>query len=134
MPFTQQTVLIRTSDGKNDVVCEDFYFSSKIDLYRIPTGSTTDGLSIPRIIQNVVPASGNASWLAGVLHDAAYRNFLEICVNGKWIRANLTQAEADSLFLEAMESQGVSWLLRKTIYFALRAFGKAAFNRDRQTK
>lgn len=132
MPFLQQSVVVLTSDGQNDELYTELYFTSLDGTrYLIPIGSTTDGLSVPRIVQSFVPASGNASWLAGVLHDAAYRNQLEVWRDGEWVIASLTQKQADDLFLEAMEAQGVSWLLRKAIYLALRTLGQRAFKRDR---
>jgi len=133
--FTNEYLDVRTKDGLNDELLTPLLYASKSDdLFRVPIGSTTDGLSVPRAVQNVIPAVGDEAWWAGVLHDAAYRKTLEKWDSSSqdWILANLSQFESDSLILEAMESQGVGLIKRHTIYRALRMFGSFAYNADRK--
>jgi hypothetical protein len=132
--FQNKTLEVRTRDGLDDILIEPLYFFNRGERhYRAPVGSTTDGLSTPKIVR-VLPgydATGD-DWWSGVLHDSAYRNFLEIELSfGVWEKAQLTQAQSDALILEAMTSQRVGWWRRHTIYFALRLFGSFAFKSDR---
>ena len=127
--FQQDTVLVSTSDGRNDTfVTALTYLAQDGRLFRIPPGTTTDGFSVPRMFQNIIPATGG-SWMAAVLHDSAYRQTLQVfsVTNQQFEFANLQQAESDALILEAMEVQGVGFVLRHTIYRALRMFGARAY-------
>ena len=108
--FINSTLDVKTSDGLDDILLEHLEFVKLNDQrIRAPIGGTTDGFSIPRCSQSLVPATGG-DWFASVLHDSAYRNQLEIQNLGEWESASFTQKQADDLLLEAMESQGVSWL------------------------
>ena len=114
---------------------EDLLFITSAGVfYRAPVGSTTDGLSTPRIIRNLpgYDATGD-DWWSGVIHDAAYRGFLERQdTYGQWHKANLTQCQADDLIFDAMTLQGVGCVRRHVIFCALRLFGGAAFREDRR--
>lgn len=138
--FQQRSLKIETNDGADDVLLDPLTFVCRNGvIYRAPIGSTTDGLSTPKIVR-ILPGydSTGDDWLSGVLHDAAYRNFLEVrCSNrladGVWRQAKLTQKECDTMILEAMKSQGVGLIRRHIIYCALRLFGRFAFASDRKT-
>ena len=128
--FTTQTIDVRTSDGLDDVLLNPLCYLTKDGrMLRAPVGGTTDGLSVPRCVQNIIPATGG-DWFSGVIHDSAYRRQIEILSDGEWHKATFTQQMADNLILEAMESQGVGILMRYTIYFALRLFGFKAWADD----
>ena len=132
--FHNKRLMVQTEDGLDDTLLDALVYRSVTGIwYRAPVGSTTDGLSTPKIVR-LIPgydATGD-DWWSGVLHDSAYRGFLEIKgVDGIWRRAWLSQAQADALILEAMRSQGVGFARRQTIYLALRAFGSMAFKADR---
>ena len=134
--FQQQTLSVLTRDGLDDVLQEPLTYVSKNGrILRAPIGGTTDGLSVPRIFQNIVPATGG-DWFSGVLHDSAYRDQLELWNEDtkEWVKAGLCQKDCDDLLLEALESQDVGWFTRSTIYRALRMFGSKAFNGDRNNK
>jgi len=133
MSFKNKTLDIRTGDGINDTLLEGLYYSAKDGTeYCAPLGSTTDGLSVPRCCQNIIPPTGG-DWFSGVLHDAAYRNQLQKfnCTTQQWEKAELTKEQCDSLILEALESQGVGLVERETIYHAVQLFGQHSFNQDR---
>ena len=131
--FYHNSILVRTSDGLDDVVCEPLdYLAKNGDRYRVPVGATTDGLSVPRCLQNIYPATGK-QWKSGVLHDAAYRNQLWKWSGDTWAEVSLTQKQCDDLLDEAMESQGAPWAKRHFFYRSLRMFGFAAFNDNRST-
>jgi hypothetical protein len=137
--FQNLTLDVCTGDGLNDTLLEPLDFlHPNGTLYRAPAGATTDGLSVPRCVQNIIPATGG-DWFSGVLHDAAYRNQLQVWLSepttmdgGRWVLANLTQLESDNLILTAMGMQGVGFVMRHTIYRALRLFGSKAFKDDRK--
>ena len=132
--FQQNRIRVWTGDGLNDLICDCLdYIARDGSQYRVPIGGTTDGLSVPRIVQNIIPASGNDSWMAGVLHDSAYRGQLLRWnePHQEWLNAALTREQSDGLMLEALELQGIGWLRRKTIYRALRMFGGKAWNDNR---
>lgn len=127
--FTTETLDVRTADGLQDKLLTPLlYQANDGTLYRAPIGGTTDGLSVPRCVQNIIPATGG-DWFSGVLHDSAYRRQLQKWDDGfqDWVMANLSQAAADNLILEAMETQGVGFFMRHTIYRALRLFGWKAY-------
>lgn len=133
--FQQKTLDVSTGDGLDDVLLEPLEFVRRNgDRLRAPIGSTTDGLSTPKIVR-LIPgydATGD-DWFSGVLHDSGYRDFLEVfCkVTQFWSVAHFTQKQCDDLILEAMILQGVGWWRRHTIYVALRCFGFRAFAADR---
>ena len=130
--FQQDTLEVRTRNGLDDVLIDELVYLAKDgQLYRAPVGGTTDGFSVPRCLQNIIPATGG-DWFSAVLHDSAYRGQLQVC-NGVWVKAITSKDRCDRLLLEAMESQGVG-LMRYVIYFAVRLFGWAAFKKDGHDK
>ena len=134
--FTNEFIDVRTTDGLNDTLLTPLLYSAQDgELYRVPIGSTTDGLSVPKIVQNIIPAVGSA-WWSGVIHDACYRATIQIWENETqdWMPANVTQQKADALILEAMETQGIGLVKRQTIYRALRMFGRFAWRANRARK
>lgn len=137
--FQNLTLDVRTGNGLDDTLLEPLIFQHPNGtLYRAPAGATTDGLSVPRCLQNILPPTGG-DWFSGVLHDAAYRNQLEVWLNepatmdgGRWVLAALNQHESDDLLFEALELQDVHPILTCIIYTALRLFGWKAFKDDRK--
>jgi hypothetical protein len=126
---------VSTRDGLNDILLEPLVFTNRVGKrYRAPIGSTTDGLSTPKCVR-LLPgydATGD-DWWSGVLHDSAFRGFLEeLDHRGDWKPAKLSQKQADDLILDAMETQGVGFIRRHIIYAALRLFGHYAYAQDRK--
>ena len=132
MPFASRNdLLVRTSDGRNVVLQETLEFVTVAGIrYRVPAGATSDGLSTPREVWFSIPPFGPA-WLAGVLHDAAYRDVLEALREGAWVKAGLDKGRTDALLLEAMQALGVGTLEMQTIYRAVCIAGGRAFGEDR---
>ena len=134
--FDNLTLDVATGNGADDVLLEPLVFvrhdRSRV---RAPIGGTTDGLSTPKIIR-ILPGydSTGDDWFSGVLHDAGYRDQLEILcrVTCQWVKAHFTQKQCDELIYEAMKAQGVGFMRRWTIYLALRAFGGFDFRSDRK--
>ena len=79
---------------------------------QVNPGFDFDGASIPKALWSAVgsPMTGGYQ-RAGCLHDALYAS--------EWFARDV----CDKLFLEAMESDGVSWIKRNLMYNAVRAFG-----------
>ena len=80
-------------------------------------GMIFDGASIPRIFWRLIgcPYCGKYR-RAAVLHDAYYG-----------LSSHHTRKSVDKMFLEAMRSDGVSWLQSRAMYYAVRLFGEFAW-------
>lgn len=128
--FKNESLLTRSrKDGLNDILEEALYYTA-LDgrQFRAPKYSTTNGLSVPRLFWAIIPPTG-FDWYSGVLHDAGYRNFLEIKIDNKWIKFQGTRKEIDHLLLEALYSQGASIILRSIVYMFVRLFGWHPYNK-----
>jgi hypothetical protein len=132
--FINETIAARTEDGHNFVLLEPLtYCANDSRLLRAPVGATTDGISTPDFIWNIIPPFG-ATWFSGVLHDAGYRDTLQICTdveNNIWEPAHYTQDQCDLLMRESLLAHGVGVLEVEVIYHALSTFGSTAFHADR---
>jgi len=133
MSFVNTDLAVRSKDGHNFILLENLVFVRKDGTQiRARVASTTDGISTPRFIWTIIPPFGQ-QWFPGILHDAAYRDTLDMMnPDGKWIPFTMTRDEADSLIREALLSNGVGVVETETIYAALRQYGQAAFDQDRQ--
>jgi hypothetical protein len=131
MPFLTESVSVSTSDGRNFTLLTPLVFQCADGrMFRAMIGATTDGASTPQVGWNLIPPFG-AYWRAAVLHDAAYRCALEQQqVNATWVRVMLPKDQADALLLEAMESCGVDFATRETIYEAVTKLGDNAWLGD----
>ena len=100
-------------------------------LIRAAVGTLTDGLSTPRAVwDEIAPFDW---WMEAVLHDAAYKDTIELQdpTTLVWSKLTLTEDQANDLLDEALQSRGCGDVERHTIYIALKAFGKFAFTDDR---
>jgi hypothetical protein len=88
------------------VGCED-----STDVIDVPDGFVTDFASIPRAFWSLLPPAGEYA-PAAIIHDWLCRV------------QTRTKKEADQIFEEAMQVLGVPWMTRKTMYFAVRWFGR----------
>jgi len=92
------------------------YCHPSFPIITVPTGTLTDGASIPKAFHNIMGPFG--PWFkAAVIHDFLYSP--QSCHHF----AGVTRALAHAIFLQAMEDCGVGWLTRRTIYRAVRMFG-----------
>lgn len=132
--FLQSTLLVRSSNGRDDTLEENLRYRSKDGhVYRAPVGSTTDGMSTPKIVQ-MIPGFepfGN-HWFSAAFHDSGYRGTLEIKVGDHWEPANLTRQQIDALMREALITQGVHPARAEIIYRNLRLFGGPNFKARRK--
>lgn len=130
-----EPLLVRTADGHNCVPQEPLVVVTEAGhTYRAPVGSTTDGLSTPQAIWNLIPPFG-VFWYSGIIHDAAFRDTLEIlCADGTWAKCHLTLEAANELIHECMASQcrsRLDELQREVIYKSLERWSQASFDEDR---
>ncbi len=79
--------------------------------FTVEAGFLTDGPSIPKRLRSIVPWYGH-HLQPSVVHDWLYED-----------DEGLSRLQADDMFLDGMEAEGVSWLRRYTMYRAVRAFG-----------
>lgn len=91
------------------------YRSSDGRIYRVPSRFITDLASIPRIARPAIDRNGKSRRPA-VLHDWLY------CLHAD------TRAEADALFLEALQAEGVGLIIRRAMWLAVRAGGWVYWN------
>ena len=120
----QQTKLVVEFDlvsGVDFQLKEYLYYNSQ-QFGQLRTMTASDGLSVPRIVENVVERFG--PYLAsGIMHDGAFRGKLEqLQEDGTWIPFMITDtndSRANDLIEECLKSEGCSWLERTIIYHML---------------
>lgn len=134
--FLNQTLDVRMAEGADSDVrvltlLEHLYFTGRDGTeYRARSGTTTDGISDPRLVTNILQPHGRHAWV-GYLHDAAYHHTLEEKnAEGEWVAANVDKNKADSLLREALQAQGCSEFLRIQIYEAVHFRGGRAWEED----
>lgn len=91
------------------------YLAESKRITTVPAGFVTDFASIPRGLWNLLPKNGKHD-RAAVLHDWLYAH------NG------VTRAQADALFREAMQADGVGRTSRTLMYLGVRAGGWRPWN------
>ena len=103
-------------DGRNWRLLKAFPYHGERFGGTVPKGFLTDFASVPKILWNLLPPTGEYG-PAAVIHDYLYRT------------ARVTRADADWTFLEAMTRLGVPWLIRHAMYRAVRLFGASSYHR-----
>lgn len=97
------------------VVAEPFEYQYEPDeVVRVMPGFRTDLVSAPRIARPLIRTWGRYTKPA-VAHDHDYR------------MRRVPRKVADRRFLAGMEALGVSWLMRRAMYAAVRSFGWLAY-------
>lgn len=139
MPFRNLPAEVSTSDGRNFTLLKPLIFTLNVETtYRAPIGATTDGLSIPGVLWTAGLTPFGPEWLAGVIHDAAYRDSLERLAIGNWRdpdaiwqKETLNKADCDYLFREALHSLAIDVVRVEILYQGVRVGGQAAFDGNR---
>lgn len=115
--LTREYVKDGVSQPSQFVVWEALYYISKaLTTWIVPRGFITDFASIPRLLRWVFNINGK-SRRAAVLHDYLY------------VMQITTRAEADAMFLEALEACGVDWATRQSMYLGVRSGGWIYWNK-----
>lgn len=123
--------MLPQGDGRNWTLMGCLYYTAADGTqYRGMPGGTTDGPSVPDALDSVESPFGPV-WLPAVLHDLAYRVYLEVMSNGFWMIAVLPKDACDNLFNEAMISTGVPHAKRLIFYEAVHLGGQSSFDYDR---
>lgn len=97
------------------VTADFLYASAALDReVVVPAGFVTDFASVPRL-PVVYLAAGGVAVRPAVLHDYLYRS------------GTAPKAQADAVFLEAMELVGVSWWRRRLMWAGVAVFGGSSY-------
>ena len=99
------------------ILDEDLIWEGETRKIVVKKGFDFDGASIPRSLWSIIgsPMTGGYQ-RAACLHDALYAS------------EALNRAECDKLFLDAMKSDGVSYVKRNAMYWAVRSAGWMTWN------
>jgi len=129
MPFESTDALrVEYIDGRKWLLLEDFgyfdddFFPNGIFIC-VPRGFITDFASVPRILWNILPPTGEYG-KAAVIHDYLY-------VTGKVGEVRVTKAYADGVFCDAMADLSVGRTRRTLMWLAVKVGGGRAWNRYR---
>lgn len=121
------TYLVDGPDGNRWRLEADYIYRDPSQRIQVPEGFTFDLASVPRLLWPVI-APFELSIAAPLLHDVLYRH--GGALPALWVRPRRTWArkEADVLFREIMEREGVSWWRRWSAYLAVRGFGSGSWD------
>lgn len=116
----QNDVIVRRDINKDHlwVLEEDVVYENKMICITIKKSFDFDFASTPNlpIISWLFPKSGTQTDRASLLHDALFAS------------QALPRIDCDNLFLEAMEVDGVNYLKRYAMYYAVSLFGEKVYN------
>jgi hypothetical protein len=123
--FTDVLTVQPLADGKTWIICRDFGYDvgnkTNPDIINVPIGFMTDFASIPLPFLGILPRWGKYG-NAAVIHDYLY-----------W-EQNRKRAEADTIFLQAMEVGKVGWFTRHIMYLAVKWFAGCAWKGNQKMK
>jgi len=112
----------RSSDGRNDTLLSELHFRDfDGTLYKVPTGSPTDGGTTPKLawlVPGLEPFGYH--WFAWVLHDSGCRGTLQIMRGNKYVPANLSRLESDYLLDRALITMGMGPVKRAAVFRGVR--------------
>lgn len=111
---------IKPVDGDMWELLEDFVWVGEEFSITVPKGFKTDLASIPRIAMSIIPVHGKQT-RAAVIHDWLY------VMGGKVSEGTFTKKQADELFRDIMEEQGVGKIKRNIMFAAVRVGGRGSF-------
>lgn len=101
------------------VVTEGFtYHLSENTFIYVPKGYLTDGASVPRLLENIIPAWGDHG-LAAVIHDYLCE-YLQIWQNGE--RKTITREQCNDIFYQCMRDCNVNRFKAISMYVAVKAY------------
>lgn len=119
--FTSPLEVKDLNNGFFETLREFRYYvgeENSVEYIDVPKGFITDFYSVPQCFQMFVPKAGIGNQ-AAVLHDYLYTNHL------------YDQKRADDILLESMKVLRVTTIKRYVIYYAVRLFGKFAYERKK---
>ena len=101
-------------EGRWRLLSPLIFQSELVGIIAVPAGFVTDFASVPRLPLAYLIA-GDTAHAAAVVHDYLYET------------GTGTKADADRVFLEAMEAIGEDRWRRTLMYWAVRIFGRGNF-------
>lgn len=127
-------LLVGYIDGKHWRVVEGFTYRlcapDGLQFVHIGRGFVTDFASMPL---GIVFKSPGGKWdKPAIVHDCLYKTAL-VSVEGGPPR-QVTRAECDEIFKEAMGVAGVNWLAKQVIYRGVRLGGWRAWGQHRKAE
>jgi len=122
MPFEDTTpIMEKLLGGEWRLIKPVVYTTSAGHRIEVPAGFLTDLASVPWGLWNVFPPAGDYT-PAAIIHDYLYERQGKVHEGPAYSRA-----ECDSIFLEAMQDMGISWLRRNLMWLAVRVGGRHAW-------
>jgi hypothetical protein len=106
-------------DGDIRTLLSPLVYKYKDKLIEMPIGFKTNYGSVPMIFQNIISASGKATY-GYVLHDYLYHTGM------------FTRDECDKILRKVMVELGVSPWRASVVYYALKVGGQKAWNACRK--
>lgn len=123
--------LERTGPGLAVLRAPFAFDSPSLGLIVVEEGFDTDYASVPRLFWSLYPPDGSYT-PAAIIHDALYFEQRIELDPATGIFSPISRAEADHVFLEAMEALGVPALRRRLLHAAVRLGGWRAWARNRR--
>ena len=117
LTITQLDVNCRIWRLEESLIYEVKYLGSG-RVIKVPKGFETDGASIPRIFQSLLPIWDKYS-RAAIIHDYLYYGLKTFNPH----KEGLTRKQADYVFLEAMKVSKVNFITRYCLWTFVRIFG-----------
>lgn len=120
-PKPLMTVLGPIVNGERTIILtQPFKAVTEIGVVTVPKGFHSDGASIPSWAMGIIGHPFGRYLESAIVHDYLYRDGAEF---------NASRAEADSIFLELMKAQGISFPKRWSMYLAVRSGGWLSFHK-----
>lgn len=120
--FTEALIVSPLADGKTWIVLKPFGYDRSTEgsghRIQVEIGFMTDFASVPRPLWVFFPKWGTYG-NAAVIHDWLY-----------WVQSNISRAEADHIFFEAMTVLNVTSWQKYPMYWAVRSLGWLAWMRN----
>lgn len=113
--FSHTNIVVQLAGDRKFILMEELTYTTKAGKkITVPAGFVTDFASVPQLFWNLIPPYGKYT-CAAVVHDYLY------------VLGEGTKLAADQVFLEAMELLGVPWYKRRSMYRAVRLFGRGNY-------
>ena len=119
--FSGETILKRKTEKTYEILSSLSFTGSRFKVTvqykdKLSSGLITDGCSVPRFLWWFIGCPFVGKYVgSAILHDALYASHI------------LSRKEADILFLEMLNDNGVGWVKRKLMYYGVRYFASSAY-------
>lgn len=118
--FTGKTILERI-DSKNYKINSNLSFENNDFKVTVKKGLVTDGASIPRIFWSIIGCPSNGKYVgSAIIHDGLYMSEI------------ISRKDADKIFLDMLKHNGIGYIKRNLMYFAVRLGGYFVWRKHNQ--